>query len=263
MWLTRNLQGHCFHHIESLCVKFTSLNIIRSFLESQGDHDIKVGDWRPMGSGAGTEGVRGSGSGAGPVEGDLARECFDASRDVEYAHPRTTMLMFGPKSAKAFQSQHMRLVPTPPSAPPSCPASVIPVEGRLSVPLPGPPAPDSDSSARLSQALVLTVTKFQGIPMADCFQVLQYWSFEVIEEGQEGQGEEGQANTSLGGDGDGEGGADARAAIVGGVRVRVGVYVHFMKGCMFKGRIVSGVQEEVAASAKLWIPFFHALTVKH
>jgi len=31
-----------------------------------------------------------------------------------------------------------------------------------------------------TKGVVLTVTQFDGIPMADVFKVLQYWSFEQV-----------------------------------------------------------------------------------
>lgn len=120
---------------------------------------------------------------------------YSFCREFIYAFPRTTMLMFGPKLAPIKQSHYLHLTK----------------EGSDAKSL------DDLESAGLRRAVVLFVTKFDGIPMADVFKVLQYW---VLEE---------RGN---------------------GVYIQVGVAIHYVKSTMFKGQILSGTKEEVGVLLK-------------
>ena len=71
---------------------------------------------------------------------------------------------------------------------------------------------------------VMTVTQFDGIPMADCFKVIQYWIFE----------REGQTSTTI----------------------RVGVAVHFIKKTMLKSQVFSGVRDELRDLSKRWCAYY-------
>lgn len=70
---------------------------------------------------------------------------FQFKRQLSYLHPRTSMLMFGPKLAVGNQFQYLYLSPN------------------------------------VSKFVVLTVTDFKGFPFAEMFRVLQYWVFEDID----------------------------------------------------------------------------------
>jgi hypothetical protein len=111
----------------------------RSFLNSEGDFDVVATDWSlftdpPL--------TKAQNPGEFP---------FQFHRTITYLHPRTSMLMFGPKNATAKQKQYLYL-------PRSSDAS-------------------TDSITRACSGVVLTATQFEGIPMCDVFEVLMYWSF--------------------------------------------------------------------------------------
>lgn len=63
--------------------------LYRDFLTAQGDFDISTTDWRVN-------------SPNDPME-DIAGVKFQQTRELTYQHPRTTMLMFGPKNAPGKQ----------------------------------------------------------------------------------------------------------------------------------------------------------------
>lgn len=109
----------------------------------EGEIDVNYTEWVPLKNGA--------------VPEDVSKLPFCASRQFNYSHPRTTMLMFGPKNAPTMQTQYL----------------YIP-GGRKLDPL------DRAALAALRPArgVVMTLTSFQGIPMCDVFKVLQFWSFE-------------------------------------------------------------------------------------
>lgn len=94
---------------------------------------------------------------ASNVPEDVAKLPYCYSRQFNYLHPRTTMLMFGPKNAPTMQTQYLYLP-----------------GGRKH-------APDVASLGTVHPArgVIMTLTCFQGIPMCDVFKVLQYWSFEI------------------------------------------------------------------------------------
>ena len=166
-------------------------------MHSEGDLDINVGEWTPF---------------SGAVPEDIAKLKFTYSRTCTYAHPRTTMLMFGPKNAPAKQTQFLYLF------------------GRGSSALGTTTNDNGDDStyktARPRRALVLTMTQFDGIPMADMFKVLQYWAFEDRRPYSE--------PSEL-------------------CRITVGVHVHFIKSTMLRGQVISGVKDELTVLAKKYI----------
>jgi hypothetical protein len=247
-----------------------------SFLRHEGDLEIKTSEW-----------VRRDPATA--VEEDAAKLPFTYERSFTYSHPRTTMLMFGPKNAPAKQTHYLYLpVRDPPLA------AVVPVNAgkaeaakmRRKVAAGAGPASstaatlaaaaddlgtDSDSDDGLSSDLessnavwrdsgclsdesvdlaegagggkdplsvlrrhhprrgcVMTVTQFDGIPMADCFKVVQYWSFE-------------------------RGGPGKSAA---STTVRSDVAVHFVKKTILRGQVVSGVRDELRELSKRWCAYY-------
>jgi hypothetical protein len=113
------------------------------------------------------------------------------------------MLMFGPKNAPAKQTQFLYLY------------------GRGS----GKISTFEDlKSCRPRRGVVLTMTQFDGIPMADMFKVLQYWGFED------------------------HGSSDSPAVLMS-----IGVHIHFIKSTLLKGQIVSGVRDELAVLSKKYL----------
>ena len=96
------------------------------------------------------------------VPKDLSKLTFHFQRTCSYLHPRTSMLMFGPKNAPAEQIQYLHIPEWVGKEP-----STVSVEnlGRLET---------------ISNALVMTTTQFDGIPMADVFKLFMYWSFEAV-----------------------------------------------------------------------------------
>lgn len=152
------------------------------------------GEWAPL---------------AGRCVEDVTALPFTHVRPFSYSHPRTTMLMFGPKNAPATQKQYLYLHSTVP-----------PLQQSSDGPL------DTLATVRPTRGCVLTVTQFDGIPMADVFKVLHYWTFESLD--------------------DGEG---SRTVL------RIGVAVHFIKSSMLKSQISSGVRDELGVLSRQWCTF--------
>jgi hypothetical protein len=122
-----------------------SLHVFCSaFLVEEGEIDIKYTEWAPLKNGS--------------VPEDVSKLPFCCSRQFSYSHPRTTMLMFGPKNAPTMQTQYL----------------YIPGGRKLE-------SLDAAALAALRPArgVIMTLTYFEGIPMCDVFKVLQYWSFEL------------------------------------------------------------------------------------
>jgi hypothetical protein len=160
----------------------------RDFLVSEGDLEVEVGEWKPFSLN---------------VPEDVSKLNFSFTRTCTYLHPRTTMLMFGPKNAPAKQTQFLYLY------------------GRGS----GKISTFEDlKSCRPRRGVVLTMTQFDGIPMADMFKVLQYWGFED------------------------HGSSDSPAVLMS-----IGVHIHFIKSTLLKGQIVSGVRDELAVLSKKYL----------
>ena len=72
----------------------------------------------------------------------------------------------------------------------------------------------------------------QGIPLADCFKVLQYWTFEKNRNMTGGESGEASNDTTM---------------------VTVGLYIHYIKSTMMKGQVTSGVKEELIGLSKRWL----------
>lgn len=102
--------------------------------------------------------------------------------------------MFGPKNAPATQVQYLYL---------PCKENIAGAAKGV----------DDLRRFKPSRGLVLTITQFDGIPMADVFKVMQYWTFESL------------TNSSC--------------------TVRVGVAMHYIKSTMFKSQILNGTKEEL------------------
>ena len=160
------------------------------FLTSEGDLDIKCDEWSPFNQN---------------VDEDVANIKFTHYRRCDYAHPRTTMLMFGPKNAPATQTQYLYLL--------------------------------GDSNTGLSnkkkpvKAIILTVTQFDQIPLADCFKVCQYWLFEDRE--------------------------------VDSCAVRIGIHIHFIKSTLLRGQVISGSKDELTVLVKKYCAYLDGRITTH
>lgn len=116
--------------------------MISDFLQSQGDLQIHFEEWQSFQK---------------TVAEDVAKLPFTFTRKVTYSHPRTTMLMFGPKYAPSSQEQYLYL----------------PCLSK------GKSTKFADlQECKPGRGIILTITQLDGIPMSDVFRVLQYWSFE-------------------------------------------------------------------------------------
>lgn len=84
------------------------------------------------------------------------------------------------------------------------------------------------------QAVVLFITKFEGIPMADVFKVLQYW---IIDQNPHHEASPSPV-AELG-----------RSAVY----LQVGVAIHYVKSSLFKSQILSGTRDEVTPQIKKYV----------
>lgn len=152
-------------------------------MESEGDFDLKCSEWRKLDK--------------LPSE-DVMKLPFSYTRDLSFLHPRTTMLMFGPKNAPGKQKHFLYL-----------PHGKGQTDGIL-------------NEVNPRRGVILVFTELEGIPMADVFRVLQYWTFET------------------------------KVDTPSTMHVQVGFAVHFLKSSMFKGQILSGVKDEMIPSIENW-----------
>ena len=166
-------------------------------MTAEGDLDIGYGDWGPL---------------TNPkVPEDVSGLPFSFAREFHYSHPRTTMLMFGPKNAPAKQTHYLYL----------------PMKSSVD----GGSGKDKEDTAAIiigkqvvPKGVIMIITQFDGIPMADCFKIVQYFSFD-------------------------------RGAKPGSLTARIGVHVHFVKYTMLKAQVRDGVKEELSVLAQKWAAF--------
>ena len=202
-WVAKVLWIQVFYELLH-CTNFRLMYIFyfkRQFLESEGDLEIDISEWEVFGE---------------KIEKDTSLLNFQFRRTCTYLHPRTSMLMFGPKNATARQVQYLH-IPEWSDKDPSF-LSVDKLEALHPV----------------SNALVMTTTQFEGIPMADVFKVYMYWTFEAVcteeEERDKGKGE---ASASL-------------------CRIRTGLRVEYLKMSLIKSQIFAGTKEELEVLSKQW-----------
>jgi VAD1 Analog of StAR-related lipid transfer domain len=175
-------------------------------LTEEGDLDIGWGDWMPL---------------ANPkVPEDVSGLPFSFAREFHYSHPRTTMLMFGPKNAPAKQTHYLYL-PMKPSASNGDSGSGKEKET----------AAVTIGKQEVPKGVIMIITQFDGIPMADCFKIVQYFSFDRLEK-------------------------------PGSLSARVGVNVHFVKYTMLKAQVRDGVKEELSVLAQKWCAFANSRVSK-
>lgn len=151
--------------------------------------DIKGNDWQAFGQSA---------------HEDVMKLNFTFKREFSFSHPRTTMLMFGPKNAPTKQCHYAYL-----------PSKIA----RTSTSM------EELKNCKPKKFIVLFITQFDGIPMADVFKVLQYWSFEDTDKG-----------------------CYAKAVLA----------IHYVKSSMFKGQILSGSKEEIVTQVASWFNYAEA-----
>lgn len=169
---------------------------ISDFLTEEGDIEIGYGDWSVLSTPT--------------VPEDITGLAFSYSRTFNYSHPRTTMLMFGPKNAPAKQTHYMYLPIK----------SAAPLKGGEEI---GTAA--FISKQQVPKGVVMIVTQFDGIPMADCFKIVQYFTFEES------------------------------SAATAATTVRIGVNVHFVKYTMLKAQVRDGVKEELSVLSQKWCTY--------
>eukprot|EP00607_Mallomonas_marina_P001088 CAMPEP_0182426922 /NCGR_PEP_ID=MMETSP1167-20130531/13442_1 /TAXON_ID=2988 /ORGANISM="Mallomonas Sp, Strain CCMP3275" /LENGTH=330 /DNA_ID=CAMNT_0024608695 /DNA_START=45 /DNA_END=1034 /DNA_ORIENTATION=- len=172
----------------------------RAFLQAEGDFDIVATEWTRFN---------------GTVSEDKCKLPFSFSRTLTYLHPRTTMLMFGPKNAPTQQTQYLYL------AEPLVKAINDNVDANNTSVV------QSMYGFFPQKYVVLTMTVLDGIPMSDTFKICQYWSFASTGSGIE----------------------------VSAGHVRIGCDVHFVKPTMFKNQISTGTESELQVMSKKWCGF--------
>jgi hypothetical protein len=179
-------------------------NAYTKYLETQNDFDISNTEWEPFSE---------------SVPEDVTKTAFRWKRRFNNMHPRTTMLMFGPKNCSVKQDQYLSLLVS---------TDVAGKMGSLSF-----------DQIRVYGGVLLTIYEFDGIPMGDVFKVLQYYIFTpatVLHR----DGASGVATISSNGNENGS-------------QVTVGLTIHFRKSTMFRSQIISGSSEESGAQARNWL----------
>ena len=130
------------------------------------------------------------------------------------SYTQNTKNRFGPKNAPATQTQYLYLFGQDGAVDSSQDCTAL-------------------STVTPRRGAVLLLTQFEGIPCADVFKVMHYWTFET---------------------GDATGGASR-------TNVRIGLSVHFIKNSMLKGQISSGVRDELVGLSQRWCLFAEARAV--
>ena len=176
------------------------------FLTEEGDLDIGYGDWTPLTN--------------SKVPEDVTGLPFSFAREFHYSHPRTTMLMFGPKNAPAKQTHYLYL-PVKSLLPSGDVGNGNGKEKEKET------AAVTIGKQEVPKGVVMIITQFDGIPMADCFKIVQYFSFD-------------------------------RGDRPGCATARIGVHVHFVKYTMLKAQVRDGVKEELSVLAQKWCAFSKA-----
>jgi hypothetical protein len=179
------------------------------FLRDEGALELKYSEWSRIAS----SGAASSDSALPRVveEDSHSKLPFAFSRDFTYAFPRTTMLMFGPKFAPIKQTQYL----------------FLPQQEQTEEQQAALNSLEALEALQPQQLAVLFVTKFEGIPMADVFKVLQYWVFS----------------------------SDASS---GELSVQVGVAIHYVKSSLFKSQILSGTKDELGAQVGKYVQYAQA-----
>ncbi len=120
--------------------------INRTYLSNSGDFDIRKEEWKSVTS---------------PVVEDVCKLGYSFCRELNYQHPRTTMLMFGPKNAPTKQTHYL----------------YVPFENNNN----GDFTIENIAKSKITKFAILFITQFDGVPMADVFKVLQYQFYENVD----------------------------------------------------------------------------------
>ena len=138
---------------------------------------------------------------------DISKLSFVMSRTVDYLHPRSDSMVnfMGPKNATANAVQYL-YVPKNLAFDSSRPIN----------------------SWNVHRGVILTITVFQGIPMADVFKVMQYWTFEPSKDSLTGLPKKDSTT------------------------VRMAVAIHYCKMTMLKSSILAGTVSDVSVLVQKW-----------
>ncbi len=134
----------CFN--ESICLLLCVSLINRTYLTNSGDFDVRKEEWKSLTS---------------PVVEDVCKLGYSFCRELNYQHPRTTMLMFGPKNAPTKQTHYL----------------YVPFENTNN----GDFTIENIAKSKITKFAILFITQFDGVPMADVFKVLQYQFYENVD----------------------------------------------------------------------------------
>ena len=168
------------------------------FLIAQGDFDVKISEWAEL---AEENRVRPE---------DISQTSFTYQRGGDFLHPRTSMLMFGPKNALNTQNHFLYVLDNKGKH----------VNGDITKWF------EKGSGHSPVKFMLITISQFDSIPMADVFKLVQYWSFEAN-----------STNETI---------------------VRVGMHVHFVKFTILKSNIILGCQQELTDMSKAWVKYAQA-----
>lgn len=200
--LAKKSMSFSCHHIWQSIFKSSAAYV--EYMQTQNDFDIVISEWESYP--------------AGVVSEDITKTTFGWHRRCTNMHPRTTMLMFGPKNCSVKQDHYLCLLPASGSAPTTT---------------------SSLDYLRVYGGIMLAVYEFDGIPMGDVFKVLQYYVFSPTKV----ESMDPSKGTAI----------ISNASVDVTTQVAVGLHLHFRKSSMFKSQIISGSTEESGMQVKSWI----------
>jgi len=185
------------HH--SYLVNDANCIVCREYLVLEGDIDIQATEWTVLPPNT-------------ILPEDSSKLNFQYSRQFNYSHKRTSMLMFGPPMALTKQTQYLYIPNhTPDTTDPHTVSSLL------------------SNSVHPSKCVVMFITQFEGIPFADTFKVVQYFTIETK--------------------------SSSNAMKKKQALIRVGVNIFFVKSTMFKGNIISGTKDEMTPGVKSYFKY--------
>lgn len=176
-----------------------------NFYEAQGDFDINSSEWEQLNTNSSIK-----------LPSDLFFSSFSFifTRKFDYKHPRTSMLMFGPPNAIANQNQF--LIFNSKNFEKFYNNKVLNnnLKDEKFIQI----FNDFSSNCSIYSGCFYTITKFDGIPMSDVFQVHQYLLWEPI--------------------------YSSKGVLIH-TKINYYIKVEFFKSSMFKSKIISGTREEI------------------
>ncbi len=141
------------------------------------------------------------------VTEDQTKTKYHYERIYDYDHKRTTMLMFGPKMAPTKLKQYISFY---------CDEVIEDEEWKHS---PNNPIIEPTSM------IIFNLSSCEGVPMADVFEVLQYWTFQTNHN---------NPNTC---------------------EITIGFGIHYTKPSMFKSQIASGAKDEITKQIDVFLKY--------